>query len=324
MRVLNLVTNEHSRFFEHQVATLERRGVDCTTIEVPGTRDQTDDNTNTRSATDYLRLYPRALRASFGEYDLLHANYGLTAPAALAQPNLPVVVSLWGSDLMGRFGRVSKWCAEQADAAIVMSDQMAEMLDCPADVIPHGVDLDLFEPAPQQPAREAVDWHADTKHVLFPYPAEREVKNYPRAKRVVERVRQRYDGAVELQTLYNQPHERMPTFMNAADALLLTSRREGSPNATKEALACNLPVVTTPVGDVREQLAGVEPSAVCETDDQLVDALLGILRVETRSNGREAAREMSVEQMGEDIEAVYRRVTGKRPATVDQAFPHIG
>ena len=307
VRVLNLVTNAESRFFMQQVQALERRGIESTTVAVPGTRDQTDDDSSPRSAVDYLRFYPQVLSSVRG-HDIVHANYGLTAPAALAQPTRPVVVSLWGSDLMGRYGRLSRWCARLADAVIVMSEGMAALLGTECHVIPHGVDLDRFRPAPRGPACDRVGWRRDRTHVLFPYPATREVKNYPRAERVVEAARERVDDEIELHTLYGVPHERMPDYMNAADALLLTSRREGSPNSVKEALACNLPVVATDVGDVRERLDGVDLSFVCRTDDQLVDGLVEVCRSNGRSTGRQNARGVSLERMGERIESVYESV----------------
>jgi len=308
MRVLNVVTSARARFFQHQVAVLGRQGTECTVLAVPGERRQTDDTTDPRSAMDYFRLYPRVLRASFGSYDLVHANYGLTAPAALAQPNLPVVLSLWGSDLLGAYGRLSRACARLADAVIVMSEEMADAVAVDCHVIPHGVDLSLFRPLPRRAARESVGWRPDARHVLFPYPQSREVKDYPRAERITGRAGAAIDGDLELQTLHGVPHDRMPAYYNAADALLLTSRREGSPNSVKEAMACNVPVVSTDVGDVRERLAGVEPSAVGTSDDELVAELVRVLRQGGRSNGRERAREVSLEEMGERIRSVYDSV----------------
>ena len=91
MRVLNLVTTPRP-FFNQQVEVLEERGVETNTVAVPG-RESTS---GVRNPLDYARYYPKVLRESLGEYDLVHANYGLTAPFALAQPKRPVVLSLWG------------------------------------------------------------------------------------------------------------------------------------------------------------------------------------------------------------------------------------
>jgi len=101
-------------------------------------------------------------------------------------------------------------------------------------------------------------------------------------------------------------HDRVYLYMNAADVLLLTSRREGSPNTVKEALACNLPVVSTDVGDVRTQLDGVSPSAVCDGDRELVDELVDVLDAGERPDSHEKVqREMSIDRMGERILDVY-------------------
>lgn len=317
MHVLSLVTTREARFYRQQVQSLEERGVSVTTVAVPGRRRAR--NGDARTLRDYLRFVPRVLRRARDPYDLVHANYGLTAPAALAQRQLPVVVSLWGSDLMGRYGPVSRACARLADATIVMSEEMAAELGGDPYVVPHGVDLDTFRPIPARDARRDVGWAHDRTHVLFPYSREREVKDYPRAERVVDAVRDRVDRPVEFHSVTGEPHDRMPVYYSAADALLLTSKREGSPNVVKEAMACNLPVVSTDVGDVRQRLDGVAHSHVAHTDADLATVLAAVLRADADSDGRDHLRDLDADHVAERIHRVYRSVLDRDPGTATPA-----
>lgn len=320
MHVLNVVTTAENTFFSNQVESLERLGVSTRTVTIPGARPGwTPVSSEGRSPLDYLRAYPEVLRQSFDSYDLVHANFGLTAPLALAQPRLPVVLTLWGSDLFGRYGRVSRWCARHCDAVVVMSPEMATALDVSCHVIPHGVDLDRFAPRPQQAAIAAIGWDPEAAHVLFPYPAGREVKNFPRARRIVRAARERLDSPVELHVLSGVPHDQVPTYMNAVDALVLTSHHEGSPNVVKEAMACNLPVVSTDVGDVRRRLQDVSPSVVADEDASLVEGLVGILEDGQRSNGRQAAAAVGLERMASRLYRVYESVVDGATGSPDAA-----
>lgn len=307
LEVLSLVTTAEIPFYRHQVAALEGVGVTARTLAVPGTHHRDDERATSRSIGAYLRYVPTVLWESLGEYDLVHANYGLTGPAAIAQPK-PVVLSLWGSDLYGRYGAVSRWCARLADAVIVMSEAMAAAVPADCEVIPHGVDFGLFRPISQSRARADLGWTPDGLHVLFPYASTRPEKDFPRAERVVAAASERLGRPIELHTISGVAHETMPVYMNAADALVMTSRHEGSPNAVKEALACNLPVVSTAVGDVPERLAGVDPGGVGRTDAELIATLASVLASGRRSDGREQSPALGTERMAARIREVYESV----------------
>ncbi len=306
MRVLCLVTNPSAPFFQQQVASLEARGVTCDVLAPTGQYSPGDG----RSLSDYVRLALSTLRESSTDYDLVHANYGLTAPAALAQVRLPVVLSLWGSDLHGRFGLACRTFAKACDEVVVMTPSMAARLDRECHIIPHGVDFETFRPLDRDTARKTVGWPADGRHVLFPYDPDREVKNYPLAEEVVAAADERFDESVDLRTVDDVAHEEMVAYLNAADALLVTSHTEGSPNVVKEALACNVPVVSRDVGDVAFRLAGVSPSATCQSRESLVDALVSVLRTDCRSNGRSSIAELSTERTAARLERVYLKAVG--------------
>ncbi len=306
MEVLTLTTYADAPFMTQQQAALEERGVSFTTLSVAGEVAADTD----RRPVDYVRTVPRVVREAASGYDLIHAHYGLTAPLALAGLRTPVVLSLWGSDVHGPVAPISKAAAPFCDAVVVMSERMREALGRECTVIPDGVDLEKFRPEPQDRAKARVGWDGEGRDVLFPYPPARGVKNHPRAERIVSVVDNLREEPVRLRTVHGVDHDAVADYMNAADALLLTSDSEGSPNSVKEALACNLPVVATDVGDVPERLAGVDPSVVADTDEGLVEGLLAVLERGERSNGREAVREVSIERTADRLLELYERVAG--------------
>ena len=307
LQVLQLVTSPRP-FFDQQVAALEDRGVDCTVVAVPGAHE----GDSARSPTAYARYYSRLLsEIRSAEYDLVHANYGLVAPFALAQPIRPVVTTLWGTDLMSDrdwLRSISRLGASRSDAAIVPSPAMSRELEADHELIPFGVDTDRFRPIPRAEARERVGWETDRPIALFPYDRTRSVKDFPRAQRLVERT----EADLELRTVSGVPHEEIPYYMNASDVLLVTSRRESGPMVVKEAAACNLPVVSTDVGFVRETLEGVDECVVSDDDADLIAGLERIAADRTRANGRETIDGLGIDALGDRLLGVYRRVLGRR------------
>ena len=337
MDVLQLVTTDDRTFFLDQVRALERQGINCDVLAAsPGSRSYTDSlgplsrrvlpdpgHNVPYYAVNAAYGYPRILKTILeNDYDLIHVNSGLAAPYGLLQPSRPVVQTFWGSDLMGdylggRYSHVCRFCARRFDASIVRNEAMRQQLGTDAHVIPAGVDMQKFKPLPRDDALERVGWDAETKHVLFPYDPTKshskrlDRKNYHLASTVADRAADQLEDPLELQTVSGVPHDEMLYYMNAADALLLTSKLEGSPNTVKEAMACNLPVVSTDVGDVRTRLQDVSPSAVCTTETELVDALVDVLEAGERSNGRIHVEAVSWDRMADNIIQVYEHVTAQ-------------
>ncbi len=303
MKVLQLVTSPRP-FFEQQVSVLEDRGIECTVLGVPGEYD----GSSGRTPLDYVRYYPKILSAVRStDFDLVHANYGLTVPFALAQPTRPVVLTLWGTDLMSDqewLRSISRHGAKRSNAVIAPSRAMGKRLETPHELIPFGVDTDLFRPISQIKARNRIGWETEKPIVLFPYDTERSVKDFPRAKKLAERT----ETDLQLRAISGVSHDEMPYYMNASDALLVTSERESGPMVVKEASACNLPVVSTDVGFVRETVDGVSNCFVSDNDDELVDGLRAIARKRGRSDGREVIDGLSLESMGELLVSLYGRL----------------
>jgi teichuronic acid biosynthesis glycosyltransferase TuaC len=95
--------------------------------------------------------------------------------------------------------------------------------------------------------------------------------------------------------------------MNACDALLLVSDAEGSPMVIKEAMACNLPVVSVPVGDVPGVIGGTEGCYLCRQDPSDAAEKLGLaLRRLERTKGREKVTSLEQGIVARRIMEVYK------------------
>jgi glycosyltransferase involved in cell wall biosynthesis len=301
-------------FIARQIESLRTLGVDCDIEFVEGYR--------ARSA--YLRAMLKMLRLNFSARrpQLVHAHGGETALVARCYLRGPVITSYCGDDLLGtprkdgsitlasRLRRaVLRAHARLMTRTITKSAEMERALGAAArrrnTVVPNGVDRGVFRPRPRAEARRELGWGADDRVVLFAADPAVERKRYWLAQAAC-REAERSVAPIRLEVAWETPPEQMPVLMAASDCLLLTSAIEGSPNVVKEALSCDLPVVSTDVGDVAEVLADVEPSWVCDAEPaQLGEALVACLGTARRSNGWERSSWLDQERIAERILALY-------------------
>ena len=140
------------------------------------------------------------------------------------------------------------------------------------------------------------------KYIIFVSNPARGEKNYSLAQEAVKLLD---DSDVELVPVYDRTHDEVVEYMCAADALIMTSLSEGSPNVIKEAMACNCPLVVTDVGDVRWVTEGVEGTYVADTyqPEEMASLLNEALQFGKRTTGRER-----ILRLGLSTEAVARRI----------------
>jgi glycosyltransferase involved in cell wall biosynthesis len=169
-------------------------------------------------------------------------------------------------------------------------------------VLPCGVDMERLRPIPRAQAREALKLERGGRYMLFAADPARPEKRYDRAQALA-----RAAGA-KLLALGGVEPERVPLFINAANAVLVTSEREGFGLAALEALACDVPVLCTPVGVHCEALAGVTGTLCAEFDLEAWGAALTphLTAADPRVEGRAHAERFSARAMAERVAEAYR------------------
>ena len=264
--------------------------------------------------------------ASRSRSELVHVRYGgvLADAVTRAVRDLPVLVTFCGNDLLGPGSvssplerlmgaysiRASQRAARRALGIVAVSGELAAAVPADVDrsriwVIPDGVDVERFAPRDRRSSQLELGWDPARRHVLFPAARNRPEKRFGLAEAAVELLRGR-GRAIELHELDGVDHEDVPVWMNASDALTLVSVHEGSPNAVKEALACNVNVVGVRVGDVPELIDGIGGCVVAEPrPEAIAEALERCFDFGRPTDGRERAATVSLERVGAALRSVY-------------------
>lgn len=326
MRVLavtNIYPTSHSpasgTFVEQQVEGLRRRGVDVEVLLIDRAR---------KGVRVYFEI-ERRLAAAVETHrpDLVHVMYGgvMARSVSRCSKNLPLIVSFCGSDLLGEnLPGIRQWmvkcgvkasheAARKAHGIVVKSKNLLAAL--PSDVnhdkvrvIANGIDLQRFKPVIRQECRDKLGWRSDRFHVLFPANNGTPRKRPALARMAVEELN-RIGIEADFHSLREIPHADVPLWINASDAVLLTSLHEGSPNIVKEALACNVPIVSVDVGDVAERIDGIEGCYLASSDPfELATKLLLVSRGQRRVKGRERIQQLSLEAVAKRIIDFYQEV----------------
>jgi glycosyltransferase involved in cell wall biosynthesis len=299
---------ERGQFVRDQVAQLRRLdGVEVQLHELaPGPRS--------------LVGGARTLRSLYGHehFDVVHAHFGLTAWPALAVPARVRALTVHGTDIAHpRTRLLTRAVIARMDILAAVSESLAEQLPrglgrsrgargaatgISVQVLPCGVDLERFHPILRRKARIELGLDPERPFVLFAADQERPEKRYDRALALA-----RSTGA-DLHALGQVSPERVPYWVNAANAVLVPSEREGFGLAALEALACDVPVLATPVGIHHEALTGVAGALCAPFELETWRAALNphLRAADPRIAGRSRAEPFSARVMAERVLAAWR------------------
>jgi teichuronic acid biosynthesis glycosyltransferase TuaC len=297
---------QRGRWVRDQVDEMRRRGVEVDLFEFARGRNEY------APATRRLRSLLRRQR-----FDLVHAHYGLAGWVARLAGARPLLVTFHGTDVRHHLvGHLSRRLAWRVDLVAGVSRSLFADEDgrpglppvpCSA-VLPCGPDLRRFGPQPRAEARRALGLDPDGRFLLFPANPGRPEKRHDRAAELSAACE------ADLLTGGSIDPEQMPLWINAANAVLVTSDYEGFGMAAIEALACGVPVLSTPVGIAPYALGDIDGCLSAPFDVSIWSAVAKrhLQAPDPRVQGAARAATLSAAAMAERVIAAYRAVLAEQ------------
>ena len=313
--------NKLPSYVEEQMAALQNCGIQVLRYGITG-----------KGVLGYLCSLP-ALKRAIQQHqpNLIHAHYGLSGLLANLQRRVPVVTTYHGSDInepnILRFSKIAMRLSahnifvSQRNVALALSPNslITYRLKKRYTLLPCGVNIPKPWSEMQTQRLEQLtlnQWvqeklNAGVKHVLFAGAFNNAVKDPELAKAAINELV--HEGInVDLIELKGYNREQVNALMYNCDALLMTSRTEGSPQVIKEAMSCGCPIVSVDVGDVAERVSGVEGCYVVSSREPaaIAEALQQALAFPGKTNGRQRIIEMGLsnEQVAERLMAIYTQL----------------
>ena len=267
-----------------------------------------------------------ALVAKIREFkpDIVHAHFGLSAITAELQSLVPVVTTFHnGETLNWRVNLMSSLFSLRAKHVIYVAQHIRDLSYFKAknySIIPCGVPMDQCVVIDKAAARKQLNWIAKKKYILFGGAFDNLRKNYPLLRDAVENI----GGDIEIVEMKGLSRAECVLRMNACDVFALPSHSEGSPQALKEAMACNCPCLATDIADVK-YLFGDEPGHFIlrnprktherwDGDEKSLDEMAALLKEALaygkRTNGRERILKLGLsnEQVAQRIVNTYNEI----------------
>ena len=268
---------------------------------------------------NYVKQY-FALRKKIKEWkpDIIHAHYGLTAIVAELQCKVPVVTTFHNGETHHWYvNLMSSLFSKLAKHVIYVAPHIREKVYFKAQnysIIPCGVSLNDCFLMDKAEVRKELEWELDKKYILFGGAFHDLRKNAPLLKEAVASL-QREDIIVE--EMWKRTRRECMLMMNAADVFALPTKNEGSPQALKEAMACNCPIVATDVADIKYMLSDMPGHYVLANkngtpadwggDEHSAGELAELLKEALNFKGRTQGRER-IQKIGYTNEQIARKI----------------
>ena len=240
--------------------------------------------------------------------DVIHAHFGLSGVTATLQDKVPVITTFHNGEVLSKgvnllcslFSLKAKYVVYVAQHIYDKCFLKRRDRHC---ILPCGVNLDDYPLIDKEQARSELGFEPGKKYILFGGAFSNLRKNYPLLKEALDILGRKDIEVLEMSGL---TRPQVAKLMCACDLFALPSKSEGSPQALKEAMACNCPVIATDIADVKHLLGDLPGHFLCSFDAQkLAGELDEALKFEGRTEGRKR-----IVELGLTNELVARKLIG--------------
>lgn len=296
-------------FVKEQIESLENNGLKNTVYFINGRE---------KGKFEYIRsIFHLRNFLKDKKYDLIHCHHALSALCLILSGRIRKFKTFvsYQSDPENEQGSYIYKLIKHSFNAVILKNNSPVVDNQIVFYQPNGVNVDFFKPIDREICINRLSLSRNSKYVLFVSSNfDRKEKRYDKFKQVIQILKDKYDfNNLEELRLINTERSLVPYYFNAASVHLLTSDFEGSPNSVKEAMACNIPVVSTNVGNVEELLRNVNVSYVAKTNEpeELADLVYKVLNETEENNGREQLikQELDIVSVAKKIKAIYNTIS---------------
>ena len=255
----------------------------------------------------YLKNYFLLIKKiRYKEYDLIHAHYGLSGLLATMQLSIPVIITFHGSDVNMKKNYIfSRIASKLSTTNIFVHQSLPKKLKIyrnPLNILPCGFNNNLFFPILKDKAKEILKWEKSVRYIVFSSAFDNKIKNVQLAWSAISDI-----NNCNLVELKGYEKDKINLMLNASDLLLVTSLSETGPIIVKEALACNCPIISTDVGDVKNLIRNVQNCYISSYNpEDIIKKINQVFIKNKRTNGERAIKDFKLENIAYKVIDVYK------------------
>ena len=261
----------------------------------------------------------RSLMQKIKEFqpDLIHAHYGLSGITAVLQSKVPVVTTFHNGETLSFSANIlSSLFSLRTKFMVYVAQHIYDLAYLKRKknyvILPCGIDLHECVITDKKIARKELGFLPKKKYILFGGAFENLRKNYPLLKEGIDLLKR---DDIEVLEMKGLSRLQISKILSACDLFALPTKSEGSPQALKEAMACNCPIVATDVADIKHLLGDLEGHYICTfAPRDVAEKVEKALAFNSRTKGRERIIELGLtnDLVAKKLVEIYKEILNRK------------